>query len=274
MSSPTASTWSATDPMALSLTPQKAHLSPNPTERVLSAAQRYYAQPRVGNLSSFAILPTCHTWISLTDANDRAKESQPLGGEAEPKHGGNGEDETPKKHLRTSRKRKRARSNSTRQSPRLIRDKTAALERMLRERLDGDYLPPVIKTRKNARRESVNSMSDIPPAMSEDPTSYNSSAEDCRFHLPQTIEDRLAVRAALTPTLFRLQKKGWCGSVVWNPDASYMEALQKCLHEFYKFELTKKAELSPFNLGFVLMLLPWYGKISDFRNSPNWPEGW
>lgn len=209
------------------------------------------------------------------------RESRLVEEECEEENEGNGEGR-PKKLWAM---RKPARSNSCpsrssirntpiRHSPRLIKKRAAALETMLRERFFGNFSPAPIRFRTTSRRLDIDPRSEDLPALSEDPAIYHSNSEDCRFHIPSTTEDRLAIRAALTPTLFRLQKKGWRGSVVWNPDASYMEAHQKCLGEYYSSELTKDPNLSPFDLCTVLTLLPWYGKISNFRNSPNWPKGW
>ncbi len=267
------STWSATEPMTLSLTAGMADLSTSPIRRIPSAAERYYTQPRIGNLGGLAIPPTYQTKVEL-ETRDALMKGRRLP-EVEDQKMNEGKGETPPKNQ--SRKRKRGRPMSlspSRHSPRLIKQKTAALQRMLREHLAGNVPPPINKPRKMPRCRSVDSISDNLPALSEDPASYNSNKEDCRFHLPTTIEDQLAIRAALTPTLFRLKKKGWEGDVVWNPDASYMEAHQRCLQEYYRFETSRKPDLSPFDLPAVLTLLPWNGKISDFRSSPNWPEGW
>ncbi|KAF7514341.1 hypothetical protein GJ744_000111 [Endocarpon pusillum] len=264
---------SATEPMALSMTARMADLSTSPARQIPSAAQRYYAQPRIGNLGGSVIPPTHKTKVGLEIGDALAKGRQLPEAVEEKVNEGNGESapKTP------SRKRKRRRPMSispSRHSPRLVKQRTAALQRMLREHLAGSVPPTTTKRGKMPRRRSVDLISDTLPALSEDPASYNSNSEDCRFHLPSTAEDRLAIRAALTPTLFRLRKKGWDADVVWNPDASYMEAHQRCLQEYYKFELVRKPNLSPFDLPAVLALLPWTGKISGFRSSPNWPEGW
>ena len=269
----TMSAWSATEPVTLSMTARMADLSTSPTRQVPSAAQRYYTQPRIGNLGGSVIPPTHQTKAKLEIGDALVKGRQLLQVEDEKVNGGNRE--TPPK--KQSRKRKRRRPTSlspSRHSPRLIKQRTAALQRMLREHLAGSVPLTTMKRGKGPRRRSVDLISDTLPALSEDPASYNSNTEDCRFHLPSTVEDRLAIRAALTPTLFRLKKKGWDGDVVWSPDASYMEAHQRCLQEYYNFELARKPDLSPFDLPAVLTLLPWTGKISDFRSSPNWPEGW
>lgn len=265
-------TSSATEPMALSMTARMADLSTSPRRQIPSAAQRYYTQPRIGNLGGSVIPPTHKTKAELEMGDALAKGRQLLQAEDEKVNEGKGES-APKK---ASRKRKRRRPMSlspSRHSPRLIKQRSAALQRMLREHLAG--VPPTpMKRGKPPRRRSVDVISDTLPALSEDPASYNSNPEDCRFHLPSTAEDRLAIRAALTPTLFRLKKKGWEADVVWSPDASYMEAHQRCLQEYYKFELARKPDMSPFDLPAVLTLLPWAGRISGFRSSPNWPEGW
>lgn len=273
MTSPSGTIWSATEPMPLSLNAQMADLSPSPAKRIPSAAQRYYTQPRVGSSSGPAVPPTHHTRVEVTTDAVLIKEKRLLDAENEQKIAGKGE-ETPKKRSKMRKRQKSFSISPSRHSPRLIKQKTAALGRMIQERFVGDFPPASTKAHKTPRRHSVDSISGALPALSEDPASYKSDMKDCRFHLPTTVEDRLAIRAALTPTLFRLKKKGWDVSVVWNPDASYMEAHQKCLQEYYRFELTKKPDLSPFSLPVALTLLPWYGKISDFRNSPNWPEGW
>lgn len=281
MSSPVTSTWSATEPMSLSLSAPMADLSPSSTRRIPTAAQRYYAQPRIGSTSNSGISPVHESAASLTERTDLAKGREPLEDEHEQKHDGQGED-TDEKQSRTKNQPMpisveplvSVKRSPTRHSPRVVRQRTAALGRMLQERLFTEFSPPIIKYRKNSRRLRVELMSDALPLLSEDPASYNSSTDDCRFHLPATIQDQLAIRAALTPTLFRLQKKGWSGSVVWNPDASYMEAHQKSIREYYKFEVMKDPDLDPSDLPPVLTLLPWYGRVSDFRKSPNWPEGW
>lgn len=254
---------------------RRADLSNSPTRRIPSAAHRYYTQPRIGNVGGSAISPTHRIEVELEMGDALAKGRRLL--QVEDQKTDEGKVEVPPK--KQSRKRKRGRPMSlspSRHSPRLIKQKTAALQRMLREHLAGNVPPASSKPGKipRRRRRSVDFISDTLPALSEDPASYNSNPEDCRFHLPSAVEDQLAIRAALTPTLFRLKKKGWEGDVVWNPDASYMEAHQQCLQEYYNFELTRKADLSPFDLPAVLTLLPWSGKISDFRSSPNWPEGW
>ena len=272
MSSPT---WSATEPMTLFLSAQMPPFVPSPTRQIPSAAERYYAQPRTGSSSASAMQSAYHNGIAArtTEALVTAKqECQQFDAEM-PDKSTHRDGATPKR----SRKRKRQRSVSispSRQSPRLIKQKTAALDRRLRERLAGELQPTPGTAGEDPRRETDTSLSSPLPALSEDPARYNSDMNDCRFHLSATIEDRLAVRAALTPTLFRLRKRGWDVDVVWKTDASYMEALQKCWKEYYQFEVAKRPDLSPFSLPAVLMLLPWQGKISDFRNSPNWPEGW
>ncbi len=256
------------------MTAGMADLSTSPTRRIPSAAQRYYTQPRIGNLAGSATSPTHPTKVEL-EVRDALAKGAHLFEVGDQKKTNESKAETPPK--KQSRKRKRGRPLSlspSRHSPRLIKQKTATLHRMLREHLAGNVPPTINKARKMARRRSVDSISDNLPALSEDPASYNSNREDCRFHLPTAVEDQLAIRAALTPTLFRLKKKGWEGDVVWNPDASYMEAHQRCLQEYYKFEMTRKPGMSPFDLPAILTLLPWNGKISDFRSSPNWPEGW
>jgi hypothetical protein len=259
--------------MTLSLYTQMAYLSPSPSKQIPSAAERYYSQPRIGSLSGLAMQSAYQNGVEVrTTVVPRNQESQLLDAgylNQTTRKGG-----TMSKRTKT-RKRKRSFSISpSRHSPRLMKQKTAALGRMLHERLAGELTFTTGIAGENPRRHTINSLSTSLPALSEDPASYNSDAKDCRFHLPATMEDRLAVRAALTPTLFGLRKKGWDVNDVWNPDASYMEALQKCLQQYYQFEAAKKPDLSPFSLPAVLTLLPWRGKISDFRNSPNWPEGW
>ncbi len=253
------------------------------TKAIPSAAQRYYAQPRAGNVPATASTIGHHKSIGLTESSDLAEGRRTVGYKTVRTRADKGE-ETSKKRSKTRKLKKWSRSTSirpassadfpVRQSQRLIKKRAAALEILLRERLIGSLPPPMIKSRNRSRQFDSDPMSSILPALSEDPASYHSSPADCRFHLPTTIEDRLAVRAALTPTLFRLQKKGWRGVVVWSPDASYIEASQICLEAYYKFELLKRPDLSLFDLPSVLTLLPWYGKIRDFRNSPNWPKGW
>jgi hypothetical protein len=278
------STCSATEPMMLSLKPltsEMAALSPNSPTRIPSAAERYYAQPRFGNVPVTASTSEHRTSVNLTGRDDLAEGQRTLKERQEVERDDCGK--------RTTKKQSRARrppgSNfvaasstaagcHTRRSARLINKRAAALEKVLRERLLGVTSLPTLHAGKKARRLVVDPVCDALPALSEDPTSYNSNPADCRFHLPSSIEDQLAVRAALTPTLFLLQKKSWRGGVVWNPDASYMEAYQICLQAYYKFELWKRPDLSPFDLPSVLALLPWYGKIRDFRSSPNWPKGW
>lgn len=281
MSSPLVSTWSATEPMSLSLNARTKDLAPESRTRIPSSAQRYYMQPRLGSICGSEVSSSLHKKVNLSEQDDIPKGGQNLGLEDEGKPDGRAETTVPK----PSKASKRARSLSVpphssmihipaRQSPRLVKKRAAALERMLRERVSGNFAPIPIKSRKNARRRSVDLVLNDLPALSEDPASYNSNTRDCRFHLPTTIEDRLAIRAAMTPTMFQLQKKGGEGSVMWNPDASYMEAHQKCLREYYKFEMVQEADSSSSEFLVVLTLLPWYGNISDFRNSPNWPEGW
>ena len=119
------------------------------------------------------------------------------------------------------------------QSPRLTKKRAATLQKLLQERSLGISKPPETDSRKTLRRHSTTSMANALPALSEDLTRYDSNPADCRFYLPSTIEDQQAVRAAMTPTLFRLQKRGWRGGVVWNSDASYMEACQKCVEAYY-----------------------------------------
>jgi hypothetical protein len=281
MSSPAVLTWSATEPMTLSLTAQKAHIPPNATRSILTAAQRYYAQPRTGSSFKIVTTPAHQPSVSPLGQHDLAKERQTLANEHDQEN--RGKAQGPSKKRPKTRGRPSAISGPAlslaghapiRQSPRLIEKRTAVLERMLRERLCANYAPPPTKSEKKTRRRTLETITGTLPTLSEDPAIYSSDKDDCRFHLPTTTEDRLAIHAALTPTLFRLQKKGWHGSVVWSPDASYMEAHQKCLQEYYKFESTKQPGLSPFELPVVLTLLPFHGKINDFRNSPNWPEGW
>ena len=250
-----------------------ANLSPSLTSRIPSAAQRYYAQPRICKMSSSATSPTYRAKVEHKTSDTLAKGRQGVNSQSEQKDNDNSKI-TPRKQPRTRKRPSYIPATPTRRSPRLIRQHTAALERMLREGLAGNTSPAFIRSCKRSKRRHVELMSNALPSLSEDPASYKSNTEDCRFHLPVTMEDRIAIHAALTPTLFRLKKKGWDGSVVWNPDASYMEAHQKCLQEYYRFELMKKPDLSPFDLPVILTLLPWYGKISDFRNSPNWPKGW
>jgi hypothetical protein len=248
---------------------------PSPTRQIPTAAERYYSQPRTGSSSVSAMQSAYHNGIAgrTTEALVTGEQDcQHFEAEIQNKST-QGDGATPK----TSRKRKRQRSVSvspTRNSPRLIKKKTAALDRKLRERLAGGSPTTPGMAGQDPRRETVTSLSSPLPALSEEPAHYNSDMNDCRFHLSVTIEDRLAIRAALTPTLFPLRMRGWDEEVIWKPDASYMEALQKCLQEYYQFEAAKRPDLSPFSLPAVLMLLPWQGKISDFRNSPNWPEGW
>ena len=257
-----------------------AESSPNTTKQIPSAAQRYYAQPRVGNVLVAASTSEHHQSAYSTERNDWVEERRTSGEEHQVESGS--DEKTAKKW---SKARREPRSTSvaplsttagcrTRQSARLIKKRAAALENVLRDHLLKMSSSPTLTARKKSRRLSFDSLNDALPTLSEDPTSYGSNPADCRFHLPLTIEDRFAVRAALTPTLFRLQKKGWHGSVVWNLDASYMEAYQKCLQAYFEFELSKRPNLSPFELPSVLALLPWYGRIRDFRNSPNWPNGW
>jgi hypothetical protein len=271
MSSPN---WSATEPMALSLNAPMPPFVPSPTRQIPSAAERYYAQPRTGSSPASAIQSAYHTSIAVRP--EALVTAEPECGQLDaemPDKGTHRDGVAPKR----SRKRKRQRSVSispSRQSPRLIKQKTAALERRLQECLAGEMPATSDAAGEDLRRDIVTSLPSPLPALSEDPARYSSDRHDCRFHLAANIEDRLAVRAAMTPTLFRLRKRGWDVEIVWRTDASYMEALQKCLHEYHQFEAAKCPDFSPFSLPAVLMLLPWQGKISDFRNSPNWPEGW
>lgn len=273
----------------MSLNDEMADTTSTTTKGIPSAAQRYYTQPRVGNVPATVSTVAPHRSIELQECTGLAEGRQILGDEEERKRVGKGEERHRKgsetrKTSKTWNSRKRSRSASNRstssahfpirQSQRLIKKRAAALEKLVRERLFGRPLPSAIKSSKRSRQFDTATIPYPLPALSEDPTTYNSSPADCRFHLPTTIEDRLAVRAALTPTLFRLQKKGWRGVVVWSPDASYIEASQVCLEAYYKFELLKRPDFSPFDLPSVLTLLPWYGKIGNFRNSPNWPKGW
>jgi hypothetical protein len=272
MSSSVLTLWSATEPMPLLLSAQAADDSAPIMKSIPSAAQRYYAQPRMGNSSSSAT-PFADQDLPRTGRRDDLMEARPsLEAKVSRKVHNKGVGKA-KEKSKARRGSKLSSSQPTRQSPRLIPKRITSLQRMLRERLAGELSPKVTKSRRPPRKYCLRTFSDALPALSEDPARYNSHTDDCRFHLPSTNEDRFAVRAALTPTIFRLKKKGWHGSVVWNPDASYMEAHQKCLQEYYNFELMK-ADLSPLDLPAVLTLLPWYGKISDFRNSPNWPKGW
>jgi hypothetical protein len=234
------------------------------TNRIPSAAERYYAQPRTGSFPSTPKKPGHSKSVSFTEW-ENARAGQTFSDEHDQDHVGKVEG-TPTKISRPKR-RPRSLSVPTRHSPRLIPQRIAALESILRERLSATWSQTKTKSRKTPRRRLVKSMSETLPRLSEDPLTYN-------FHLPVTLEDRIAIRAALTPTLYPLQKKGWHGEVVWNSDASYIEAHQKCMREYYKFERTKKPNMSPLDLSPVLILLPWYGSISDFRESPNWPEGW
>ncbi len=206
------------------------NLLSNHTERIPNAAQRYCRQPRIGSSSRSAMPPAHHTRVSLTQGEDSAEGRQTHDEEREQENDGRREG-TLKKQPK-ARKRPRSISGPARssiprspirQSPRLMNTRAAALERMLRERLLGNLSPPTMKSRKSRGRLSVDFMSVDLPALSEDPACYSSSIEDCRFHLPITIEDQLAMRAAMTPTLFRLQKNGWRAGVFWSPSASYME---------------------------------------------------
>jgi hypothetical protein len=283
MSSPTTLTWSATEPMALSLAAEMEDLSSSLTTRIPSSAQRYYNQPRVSGFSGSPKSPRHQPRGNLTKSDPLARRQQRLGQEDDQKENDKGAQSAKPKWQSTGSKLLKLPSAPPkwsiihvpiRQSPRLVKKRAAALESMLRQRVSGNFTRAVIKRRKNAKRRSIDSISDDLPALSEDPASYNSNTKDCRLHLPTTTEDRLAIRAALTPTLFRLQKTGWQDGVVWNQDASYMEAHQKCLREYYKFTKTKKPDSSPSDLPAILTLLPWYGRIGDFRSSPNWPDGW
>lgn len=281
MSSPELSTWSATEPMSLSMTSQIVDLSPLTMKRIPSAARRYYTQPRIGNYFRPAISSTNQASISLAGRDGLVRKSAAANNGCGKQNGGKGEGTSNKQPTR--RKPAKPRSGAslslvtntpTRQSSRLISQRAASLEKILRQRLVRNISPVRIRSRKTPRRLGVDLMTEPLPALSDDPACYLSNTEDCRFHIPITVEDRLAIGAALTPTLFRLQKKGWRGNVVWNPDASYMEAHQKCLEEYYRCELMKDPNLSPFDLPTMLTLLPWYGNISNFRSSPNWPKGW
>ena len=60
--------------MTLSLTGKMADAPPNTTDRSPSAAQRYYAQPRVGSIAITATTSAQHMSVSITDLNDSAEE--------------------------------------------------------------------------------------------------------------------------------------------------------------------------------------------------------
>ena len=238
-----------------------------------TAAERYYAQPRVGNR-----LPSAaRTSLDCIDKNPEDQSSWPpefnMQAVLETATGDRNEKRAAAKKSPIKRRRILA-SGPTRQSPRLFSRRIAALHNHLRDHLAG-LISRDFMANKHPKGCNKN-ITETLPALSDNPRTYDTCSKDCRLHLPATIEDQLAIRGAMTPTIHGLKmlSPGWSSDVVWNKGSSYVEAHQKCLEDFHGYELTRKHNLVPFDMDGVLILLPWYGRISDFRSSPNWPSGW
>lgn len=250
---------------ALVFLPKEKQKTTSKMHGIPTAAERYYAQPRFG--STAGQRHQSRNPVKADPASSPIRE--------EFGNGMDNEDEQEATPVRKKRKLGWIQSSPVRHSERLIPRNIEEMQNLIRKRL------AVVVT----KGEKIITFSEMQnrslynpdkPLLSDHPQDFHTTRDDCRLHLASTIEDRLSLRGAITPTIYNLkaQLPGWRGDFRWNPDSSYIEILEKCMLDFYDFALTKVPELDPMDLPDMIALLPWQGKISDFRSSPNWPSGW